>query len=43
MESREVIVRCLQLGVPIFHGRIDRTLFLFSMKAQQRRTEPRSA
>jgi hypothetical protein len=27
MNQQEVIGRCVQMGVPIFHGRIDRTLF----------------
>jgi hypothetical protein len=30
MERREVIERCMELGVPIFQGRIDKTLFLAS-------------
>lgn len=32
MHRREVIARCMELGVPIFQGRIDKTLFLTSMK-----------
>jgi hypothetical protein len=28
MERREVIERCMELGVPIFQGRIDKTLFM---------------
>ncbi len=28
MHRREVIRRCMELGVPIFQGRIDKTLFL---------------
>lgn len=31
LERREVIDKCLELGVPIFQGRIDKTLFLASM------------
>ena len=31
MHRREVIARCMELGVPIFQGRIDKTLFLASM------------
>jgi hypothetical protein len=27
MDQQEVIGRCVELGIPIFHGRIDRTLF----------------
>jgi hypothetical protein len=32
MERRDVIVKCVQLGVPIFRGRIDKTLFLSSLR-----------
>ena len=28
LERREVIEKCMELGVPIFQGRIDKTLFL---------------
>jgi hypothetical protein len=38
MQRREVISKCMELGVPIFQGRIDKTLFLSSMKASQQRT-----
>jgi hypothetical protein len=31
MERREVIWKCTQLGVPIYQGRIDKTLFIASM------------
>ena len=27
MKRKDVIDKCMQMGVPIFHGRIDRTLF----------------
>ena len=27
MKRQEVIGKCVEMGVPIFHGRIDRTLF----------------
>jgi len=33
MKRQEVIGRCMQLGVPIFHGRIDKTLFQSSMRS----------
>ncbi len=33
LERRDVIVKCVQLGVPIFNGRIDKTLFLSSLRA----------
>lgn len=38
MHRREVIARCMQLGVPIFEGRIDKTLFLTSLRASSRRS-----
>ena len=28
MERREVISKCMEMGVPIFQGRIDKALFL---------------
>jgi len=39
MERREVIAKCMELGVPIFHGRIDKTLFHSSVEAE-REAEP---
>ena len=33
LERREVITKCMELGVPIFQGRIDTTLFLASLAA----------
>ncbi len=33
LERRDVIVKCVELGVPIFNGRIDKTLFLSSLNA----------
>ena len=32
MERQEVIGKCVEMGVPIFHGRIDRTLFESSLR-----------
>ena len=32
MKRQEVIARCVQMGVPIFHGRIDKTLFMTSLQ-----------
>lgn len=40
MKRQEVIGKCMQMGIPIFHGRIDRSLFetsLRSMAGQQQR------
>jgi hypothetical protein len=31
LERRDVISKCMELGVPIFQGRIDKTLFLASL------------
>jgi hypothetical protein len=31
LARREVISKCMELGVPIFQGRIDKTLFLASL------------
>ena len=31
LERREVIAKCMEMGVPIFQGRIDKTLFLTSL------------
>jgi hypothetical protein len=32
LDRRDVIVKCVELGVPIFHGKIDKTLFLSSIR-----------
>ena len=32
MERREVIEKCMELGVPIFQGRIDKTLFMANVE-----------
>ena len=32
MKRREGIARCMEMGVPIFNGRIDKTLFLSSLR-----------
>jgi hypothetical protein len=39
MHRREVIARCMELGVPIFQGRIDKTLFISTLKDAQRKGE----
>jgi len=33
MKRQEVIGRCVQMGVPIFHGRIDKSLFQSSLRS----------
>jgi hypothetical protein len=45
MKRQEVIGKCVQMGIPIFHGRIDKSLFetsLRSMSAQGQRHEART-
>ena len=32
LQRREVITKCMEMGVPIFEGRIDKTLFLISLR-----------
>ncbi len=34
LQGREVITKCMELGVPIFQGRIDKTLFLASLREE---------
>jgi len=33
LDRREVIEKCVELGVPIFQGRIDKTLFISTVEA----------
>ena len=39
MHRREVIARCMEMGVPIFQGRIDKTLFISSLKEAQHKKQ----
>ena len=34
MKRQEVIGKCVEMGVPIFHGRIDKTLFMGMLREQ---------
>jgi hypothetical protein len=43
MKRQEVIGKCVEMGVPIFHGRIDRTLFETSLRSQALRHDSRRA
>ena len=43
MHRRDVISKCMELGVPIFQGRIDKTLFSNSLKQAKRHKEPAKA
>ena len=37
MKRREVITKCMEMSVPIFNGRIDKTLFESSLRQIQGR------
>jgi hypothetical protein len=43
MKRREVISKCMEMGVPIFQGRIDKTLFTTSLKSVQGKSQPTTA
>ena len=43
LERREVITKCMEMGVPIFQGRIDKTLFLASLTEQATVSSPANA
>jgi hypothetical protein len=39
---REVLTKCLENGIPIFKGRIDKSLFLASLRRNPKRRGPAS-
>ena len=43
LDRRAVITKCVELGVPIFDGRIDKTLFLASLREQGAQQQTASA
>ena len=43
MDREEVIEKCMELGVPIFQGRIDKTLFMSTLKHTAQKKEPARA
>jgi uncharacterized protein (DUF58 family) len=43
MKRQEVIGRCVQMGVPIFHGRIDKSLFQSSLRRAPTQGQPQQA
>jgi hypothetical protein len=43
LERREVIEKCMEMGVPIFQGRIDKTLFLLNLSDQSVASSPSAA
>jgi hypothetical protein len=40
LDRRDVIMKCVEMGVPIFHGRIDKTLFMASLDSQASPSQP---
>ena len=43
LDRRDVIVKCVELGVPIFNGRIDKTLFLTTLRETDLSVSPQTA
>jgi hypothetical protein len=43
LDRRDVIVKCVELGVPIFNGRIDKTLFLTTLREMSVSAQPQVA
>jgi hypothetical protein len=43
LDRRSVITKCVELGVPIFNGRIDKTLFISSLREQPAAAQPQAA
>jgi hypothetical protein len=41
MKRQEVIGKCVEMGVPIFHGRIDKSLFKSSLRHSSNGREER--
>ena len=39
LDRRDVIMKCVELGVPIFNGKIDKTLFLSSLQHPPQATD----
>jgi hypothetical protein len=43
MKRREVISKCVEMGVPIFNGRIDKNLFLSNLRQLESSAQRRAA
>jgi hypothetical protein len=43
LERKEVIAKCMEMGVPIFQGRIDKTLFLANLGHRSQQSQPQGA
>ena len=35
LDRRDVIAKCMEMGVPIFQGKIDKSLFMSNLAAQE--------
>lgn len=40
LDRHEVIEKCMELGVPIFNGRIDKTLFISNVRDSEEHEVP---
>ena len=43
MKRREVLVKCIEMNVPVLKGRIDKTLFESSLRAFQAQSKQATA
>jgi hypothetical protein len=43
MKRREVISKCMEMGVPIFNGRIDKSLFISNLRRLQKAQKEQEA
>ena len=43
LDRREVISKCMEMGVPIFQGRIDKSLFLTNLQEDAQETHQAAA
>ena len=43
LDRKDVIAKCIEMGVPIFNGRIEKTLFLCSLRADSPATDIQAA
>jgi hypothetical protein len=43
MKRREVISKCMEMGVPIFNGRIDKSLFVSNLRNLTKRSKGATA
>ena len=39
LERQDVIAKCMELGVPIFQGRIDKSLFMATLRERDRQEQ----